>query len=309
VITMPDGKDPDNIIQESPEAWTKLVAQAKPVVAYVIGVATEGLDLNDAKAKTAVAQQVLPLIKDIQEPIERDHYWQQLARALRIDERALRQIRLPEKRHQTARMPQTAVAQPKPKNHVGWATVPKKGRTSMSPFASDMRQSDFLHHCIRYPQLIGQVNQTLKECGQPGVVDEDFLLAEDRAIMRQMYQLIALSAVVTIDELWDSLEQTLQNRLKFLLTLPQSPETELERIADTLVLSVLDWRLAKVRQLLSEVNHLLREAQTEDDVDALAVYQQQLRELPLAVLQLNKARDSMSATSRRRAEDALNGRF
>jgi hypothetical protein len=187
--------------------------------------------------------------------------------------------------------------------------VPKKGQTSMSPFATDMRQSDFLHHCIRYPQLIGRVNQTLTECGQPQVVDEDFLLAEDRAIMRQMYQLIALSAVVTIDELWDSLEQTLQNRLKFLLTLPLSPETELERIADTLVLSVLDWRLAKVRQLLSEVNYLLREAQTEDDVDALAVYQQQLRELPLAVLQLNKARDSMSATSRRRAEDALNGRF
>jgi hypothetical protein len=172
-----------------------------------------------------------------------------------------------------------------------------------------MRQSDFLHHCVRFPQVILRVNQKLRECGQLQVSDEDFLLAEDRAIMRQMYQLIALTPVVTIDELWDSLEQTLQDRLKFLLTLPQSPETELERIADTLVLSVLDWRLAKVRQLLSEVNHLLHEAHVENDVEALAIYQQQLRELPLAVLQLNKARDSMSATSRRRAEDALNGRF
>ncbi len=141
------------------------------------------------------------------------------------------------------------------------------------------------------------------------MTDNDFLLAEDRAIMRQMYQLITLTPVVTIEELWDSLEQTLQDRLKFLLTLPQSPETELERIADTLVLSVLDWRLAKVRQLLNEVKHLLHEAQAENDMEALAIYQQQLRELPLAVLQLNKARDSMSATSRRRAEDALNGRF
>lgn len=88
-----------------------------------------------------------------------------------------------------------------------------------------------------------------------------------------------------------------------------SPETELERISDTLVLSVLDWRLAKVRQLLGEVKHLLHEAQRENDTEALAVYQQQLRELPLAVLQLNKARGAMSATSRRRAEDALNGRY
>lgn len=308
VITMPDGKDPDNIIQESPEAWTKLVAQAKPVVAYVIDVATQGLDMNDAKAKTAVAQQVLPLIKDIQEPIERDHYWQQLAHALRIDERALRQIRLPVKPHQAAKISQ-ATKPAQPKGHVGWATVPRKGQTSMNPLATDMRQSDFLHHCVRFPQVILRVNQKLGECGQPQVADEDFLLAEDRAIMRQMYQLIASSSVVTIDELWDSLEQTLQDRLKFLLTLPQSPETELERIADTLVLSVLDWRLAKVRQLLSEVNHLLHEAQAENDMETLAIYQQQLRELPLAVLQLNKARDSMSATSRRRAEDALNGRF
>ncbi|MCA9944324.1 MAG: DNA primase [Anaerolineales bacterium] len=309
VITMPEGKDPDDVIQESPEAWTKLVAQAKPVVAYVIGVATAGLDLNDAKAKTAVAQQVLPLIKDIQDPIERDHYWQQLARALRIDERALRQIRLPQKPHQTAKMSEAAVSPKKPAAKVGWATVPKKGQTTASPIATDMRQADYLHHCVRFPQLIARVNQTLTDCGQPRVADDDFLMAEDRAIMRQMYQLISLSPVVTIDELWDSLDQTLQNRLKFLLALPQSPETELERISDTLVLSVLDWRLTKVRQLLSEVNHLLREAQTENDVEALAIYQQQLRELPLAVLQLNKARDSMSATSRRRAEDALNGRF
>jgi DNA primase len=308
VITMPEGKDPDNIIQENPEDWPKLVAQAKPVVAYVIGVTTEGLDMNDAKGKTAVAQQVLPLIKDIQDPIERDHYWQQLARALRIDERALRQIRLPVKPHQAAKMSQAAKPA-QPKAHVGWATVPRKGQTGLNPLATEMRQSDFLHHCVRFPQVILRVNQKLRECGQLQVSDEDFLLAEDRAIMRQMYQLIALTPVVTIDELWDSLEQTLQDRLKFLLTLPQSPETELERIADTLVLSVLDWRLAKVRQLLSEVNHLLHEAHVENDVEALAIYQQQLRELPLAVLQLNKARDSMSATSRRRAEDALNGRF
>ena len=312
VITMPAGKDPDNIIQENPEDWPKLVAQAKPVVAYVISVATADLDMSDAKAKTAVAQQVLPLIKDIQDPIERDHYWQLLARTLRIDERALRQIRLPEKPQRTVRREETAVPAKKQAGqpaHLGWATVPKKPRPTTGPIATDMRQADFLHQSVRMPQVILRVNQKLQESGQQQVTDDDFLLAEDRAIMRQMYHLIATSSVVTIDELWDSLEQTLQNRLKFLLTLPQSPETELERISDTLVLSVLDWRLAKVRLLLSEVKHLLREAQTEGDVEALAIYTQQLKELPLAVLQLNKARDSMSATSRRRAEDAMNGRY
>ena len=172
-----------------------------------------------------------------------------------------------------------------------------------------MRQSDFLHHCLRQPQLILHINQKLADCQQPWVKSDDFLVAEDRAIMRQMYHLLETEAVVTITELWDSVEQTLHDRLNFLLSLPQSSEKELERLADTLVLSVLDWRLANVRQLLSEVKHLLHEAQDEADAEALAIYQQQLRELPLAVLQLNKARDAMSATSRRRAEDALNGRY
>ena len=309
VMTLPPGKDPDNIIQEDPDEWPRLVEKARPVVAYVIAVATEGLDLDDAKQKTAVAQQVLPLIKDISDPIERDHYWQLLARSLRIDERALRQIRLPEKPRHTARPRETAVAPSKKSGHTGWTTVPKKAGGRSGPIATDMRQTDFLHQCVRSPQIIVRVNHKLAECGQLAVKEDDFLMAEDQAIMRQMYHLIDASAVVTIEELWDSLEQTLQNRLKFLLSLPQSPETELERVSDTLVLSVLDWRLAKVRQRLSEVKQLLHQAQDEDDHDTLAIYKQQLRELPLAVLQLNKARDAMSATSRRRAEDALNGRY
>ena len=310
VITLPPGKDPDNIIQETPEAWPELVAQAKPVVAYVIGVATQGLDMEDAKAKTAVAEQVLPLIKDIQNPIERDHYWQYLARALRIDERALRQIRLPEKPRYITRKPESTAAKPAQKTtgFTGWTTVPKKANATIGSIATDMRQTDFLHYCIRFPQVIARINQKLMACEQPQVIDEDFWVAEDRAIMRQMYHLISASPVVTIEELWDSLDQTLQKRLKFLLSLPQSPETELERISDTLVLSVLDWRLAKVRQLLSDVKHLLAEAQLADDKEAVNIYKQQLKDLPLVVLQLNKARNSMSATSRRRAEDMLNGR-
>ncbi len=61
----------------------------------MIGVATHDLDLDDAKAKSAVAQQVLPLINDVGDPVEREHYRQQLARALRIDERTLRLVQLP----------------------------------------------------------------------------------------------------------------------------------------------------------------------------------------------------------------------
>ena len=117
IVTLPEGKDPDKIIREDPTQWPKLLDQAQPVVAYVIKVATRDLDMNDAKGKTAVAQQILPLIEDIVDPVERDHYWQALARALRIDERALRQIKVVDnfsKRQTQSAPPTRQLGQPPP---------------------------------------------------------------------------------------------------------------------------------------------------------------------------------------------------
>lgn len=302
IVTLPAGEDPDSIIRDDPGRWPQLVAQAKPVVAYVIDVATQALDMNDAKAKTAVAQQVIPLIKDIADPIERDHYWQELARALHVDERALRQIRLPEK-PTSARS--TTAAKPAKKRVNGWTAVPRKVLANGHTVAASMKQSDYLGQCLQRPRLIHLVNERLVRCGQTAVAEADFHDPEDRAILRHMHQWAAAGgpAVAVIEDLWDILGDALTVRAQFLLSLPLAPDAELERLADTLVLSVLDWRLEKVRQLLNEVKQFIKESQMENDQDALAVYQQQLRELPLTVLQINKARNAMSAANRRRATD------
>ena len=44
---------------------------------------------DDPKVKSEIAAQVLPLIEDVSNPIERDTYRQRLARLLRVDERRL----------------------------------------------------------------------------------------------------------------------------------------------------------------------------------------------------------------------------
>ena len=46
-------------------------------------------DLNDPKTKSDVASQVLPLIDDLPDPIERDAYIQRLSRMLEINESTL----------------------------------------------------------------------------------------------------------------------------------------------------------------------------------------------------------------------------
>ncbi len=89
VTTLPPGLDPDDVANRDPQEWAGLVKAARPVVEHVMATLAAGQDLNDAKVKSRIAAQVLPLIEDVQNPVERESYRQSLARLIRVDERAL----------------------------------------------------------------------------------------------------------------------------------------------------------------------------------------------------------------------------
>jgi DNA primase len=311
IASLPPDKDPDNVIRADPAAWDRLVGQARPVVEYVIKVATEDLDLKDAKAKTAVAQQILPLISDVADPIEREHYRQLLARTLRVDERALRQVALPAP---PAR--RTVAAKSGPVRAVSaQAASPDlpNGRTSGSaagralisrPIDIRLREANYLRQCLCYPQLVAQVNQKLQQQNQQAVNEADFSAVEDRAIWRQIRQRLNNTSVVTSADLCDSLrDKALQDRLGFLLNLPEDPESELDRLPDSLVLSILDCRGEKVRELISAVEQLFNDRDSQADPETLSVYRQELVKLNGALASFKKARSAMSATNRRLAEE------
>ncbi|MGH2626336.1 MAG: DNA primase, partial [Anaerolineales bacterium] len=89
VLTLPSGKDPDEVVAEDPSAWPAMLGRAQPVVDYVLDGLTAGQDLEQAKVRADIARQVLPLIEDVLDPVERESYRQRLARRLKVDERAL----------------------------------------------------------------------------------------------------------------------------------------------------------------------------------------------------------------------------
>ncbi len=89
VTSLPDGKDPDEIALADPEAWKKIMLNAQPIVEHVMNTLMAGKDLKDAKVKRDIADQVMHLIADVPNPVERETYRQSLARKLRIDERSL----------------------------------------------------------------------------------------------------------------------------------------------------------------------------------------------------------------------------
>lgn len=89
VATLPPGLDPDEVVQKDPQQWQQLIATAQPIVVHVMETLAAQRDVNDPKQKSEIASHVLPLIREVSNPLERDTYLQRLARLLRVDERSL----------------------------------------------------------------------------------------------------------------------------------------------------------------------------------------------------------------------------
>lgn len=304
VVTMPEGEDPDSIIRDDPARWPQLLAQANPIVDYVIMMATRELDMNDAKAKSAAAKQVLPLISDIADPVEREHYRQLLARALQVDERTLRQMprQMPQqqrRRFQPAPLPPREDAYPPEPE----APPPAGQKRPFGRQKAGNRRANFLRHCLQYPKLLVQVNQALRRAQQTAITEQDFVVPEDRELIGQIYQQVGQGVFAPLPEVCDSLNEVLFARIQFLANLSLIPESKLEHLSEKLTQSVLDWRSDQIKQQNRELQQLLR-SQSDSSLEKATLYQQMIvgnQEL----LKINKAKKAMSAVGRRQAENGL----
>ena len=89
IASLPPGRDPDDILRQTPDLWLEIIDNALPVVDFYLQVVSAQYDLTTAKGKSALVREVLPLLREIGDPIERRHYVGQLARLVKIDERVL----------------------------------------------------------------------------------------------------------------------------------------------------------------------------------------------------------------------------
>ncbi|MBI4322244.1 MAG: DNA primase [Chloroflexi bacterium] len=89
IITLPRGKDPDEVIREDPARWQWLLDRALPIVDYYFSTVTSALDLTSAKDKSSAVDQLLPVIKELPDKVEQAHYLQKLAHLVQVNERTL----------------------------------------------------------------------------------------------------------------------------------------------------------------------------------------------------------------------------
>lgn len=100
VITIPDAKDPDELIKQDPALWRNAVASAQRIVDYAFDRAFADADPDNVDHKKRIAKQLLPVISRLPDPVEQSHYLQLLATRLKTEESALRDAikRLPSSR-------------------------------------------------------------------------------------------------------------------------------------------------------------------------------------------------------------------
>jgi len=91
IIDLKDGKDPDDLIQKDPKLWLGLIDNYSYALDWLIERLKERFDINSAEGKRHFTDAILPIITNLDDAVEKDHYLTKTASLLDIKREALDQ--------------------------------------------------------------------------------------------------------------------------------------------------------------------------------------------------------------------------
>jgi DNA primase len=92
VVRLPDGKDPDEVVRESPDRWREEIRTAQPIVDYLIDHHARANDLKTPGGKARFVDAIVPTLRAIPNPVMRDAYLQAIHRVSGVEERSVLEI-------------------------------------------------------------------------------------------------------------------------------------------------------------------------------------------------------------------------
>jgi len=258
VTTLPPGMDPDEVVLRDPAEWARLVESAKPIVMHVMDTLAASVNLDDPKAKADVAAQVLPLIEDIPNPVERDAYRQALARLLKVDERALLSLRPPSSRPARRPLP-------------GGVPAARPTRPPSAP-AGPLQQALSLERhslslLVRQPEARWSLDRHLQEAGLRQLGIEDFEQADHQALARLVLASLDQDDLDAINYIQEQVPEDLRPLLDALLKPLAKGEPNAERLLEDLGRSIMRLRLLRINEALNQLRHLQQETQEQPEAN------------------------------------------
>jgi DNA primase len=282
VASMPDDLDPDEIVARDREEWKRLVENARPIVTHVMETLAAGQDLNDAKVKNRIAAQVLPLIEDLPSALERDTYRQQLARMLRVDERALLGAQVQGPRVRRAR-PRDAAA--------GQAAAP----AALAAVSPVLRVEAYcLGVLFRKPELLYRLDRKMQEAGLSALSVEDFEYTDHQLLFRTIRQAVEQDEKEHHHYAVTHLPETLEGLSKELLEQTAKIETAEDKLLEELLARFVDLRRMAAQASLNQLRFLQEEEQEQGGAN-LRQYQERAVQYTRLLQSLDQARKKLSS--------------
>ena len=263
VASLPDDLDPDEIIARDPDEWAGLIEAAKPIVTHVMETLAADQDLSDPKVKSSIAAQVVPLINDLPNPVERDSYRQQLARFLKVDERSLIGQQ----------------AQGAPVRRLRRRPDVEKQQIDVQVIKKVSPSYKTEIYCIgllfRRPELLHRLDRQLQEAGLQRLINEDFGYTDHQMLLDLIRQSLEQDKIDHHQFVVDRLPEALQELAGELLKQTEKLDPVEERLLEELQRSIIKLRRLGLNESLNQLRFLLEDAQQQGDLRATS-YQEQV---------------------------------
>ncbi|HET7028443.1 MAG TPA: DNA primase, partial [Candidatus Limnocylindrales bacterium] len=89
VVRLPDGKDPDEVVRDTPDLWREAVRTPAPILAYLIDTYAARVDTRTADGRSRLVAGVVPTLRQVADPTVRDGYVRLLAQRAAVDDRVI----------------------------------------------------------------------------------------------------------------------------------------------------------------------------------------------------------------------------
>lgn len=289
IVSLPVGRDPDQVIHESRSHWAQLMAQARPLMDYYFQALTADLDLTTAKGKAEAVSALGPLLVELGDRVQRTHYLQLLARMVQVDERSLwQQIRQATGRKE----------RPRPKPAVPSALEPERASLGLD------------EHCLSLflaqPSLIDQVDQALQTSEEGPLDAQDLGRPEDRVIFTAWRRWLASGGSHDAQiEFYDTLDESLQDRISTLLQAREDqPPIPDDLVRNDAVDTVTRLRLRNLHRRNQDLHFLQQDAQASGNHEAVRNYGELIVSIAARIRRLEQSMNERSVSGRRQREDA-----
>ncbi len=281
VASMPDNLDPDEIVQRDPQQWKQLIEQAQPIVVHVMGALSYGRDLDDAKVKSEIVAQVLPLIEDIPNPVERDTYRQRLARFLKVDERSISGTQA---RGPVARRPRIHPVSSQSGSEI---SPPDISAVTSAPYKMEAHILGLLFH---RPDLLYRFDRVLQEASLERMSTADFGYTPHQ----ELFSLVRMSLEQDVDDpdsyLRINLPASLEGLAEELKTLPGELDPVDDRLLEDLFRTVKKIRRLITLEKNNQDKYMQEDAQKSGDKTSADYYREQVQQNSVLLRGLDQAR-------------------